>query len=192
MRKNYFFTIITTFIFSILSYAQTSFAGWNFDLSTLNPSSGTGTATLIGGCGSINYVNYTGNGKALSFADFPTDLVGSGTAGIEFKTSTLGLDGISISFETYGGNPSSKWQQYQYTIDGTNWLILSNNSGTLNGNWAIKTLTFPVTCNNNPNFGFRIVSIFNPSGGTQYESVQGGGYNGSNGKWYFDNVAVKI
>ena len=189
MKKNYSFTLLTMLFLTIASQAQTSFAGWNFNLSTLNPSSGSGTLTFVGGCGSPTYINNSGT-QALAFADFPAVNVGSGTAGIQFTTSTVGYDGISISFDTYGGNPSSKWQEYQYTIDGTNWIILGNNNGSLNGNWANVTLSFPVTCNNNPDFAFRVVSIFNPSGGTQYEAVTGGGYNGSNGKWYFDNVGV--
>ena len=190
MKKNYFFKIILFFILSNNANAQTSFASWDFNSSTLNASTGTGTLTFVGGCGSPIYVNNAGT-QALGFADFPLVNAGSGTAGIQFTTSTVGYVGITVTFDTYGHNQSSKWQQYQYTVDGTNWLILGNNNGGLTSNFLPVTLNFPATCDNNPNFAFRVVSIFNPSGGTQYEQVQGGGYNGSNGKWYFDNVGVK-
>jgi hypothetical protein len=190
MKKNYSLLILALLINSIISSAQTSFAGWNFNTSSLSPSSGTGTLTFVGGCGSPTYVNNAGT-QALAFADFPLVNAASGTAGIQFSSSTVGYAGISVTFDTYGHNQSSRWQQYQYTIDGTNWLILGNNNGGLTSSFLPVTLNFPATCDNNPNFAFRVVSIFNPSGGTQYEQVQGGGYNGSNGKWYFDNVGVR-
>jgi Secretion system C-terminal sorting domain len=186
MRKIYFLGAI---LMVSLTNAQGTIAGWNFNAQSTAATSGVGTLSFVGGTGSPLYINNAGT-QALGFADFPTDNVGSGTAGIRFATSTVGYSGISISFDTYGHNQSSKWQRFEYTVDGTNWIILGNNGGTLGSNFAPRTLNFPASCDNNPNFAFRIVSIFNPSGGTVYEQVQGGGYNGSNGKWYFDNVGI--
>ncbi len=183
------YSLLSFILFANLVNAQGTISSWNFNTSTTNASSGTGTLSFIGGTGSPIYINNSGT-QALGFADFPNLTVGSGTAGIRFATSTVGFSGISISFDTYGHNQSSRWQQYEYTTDGTNWIILSNNNGGLTSSFVTKILNFPASCDNNPNFAFRIVSIFNPSGGTQYEQVQGGGYNGSNGKWYFDNVSI--
>lgn len=174
-----------------MSNAQGTIASWNFNSSNTNATSGTGTLSFIGGTGTPIYINNAGT-QALGFADFPAIGAGSGTAGIRFATSTVGYTGISISFDTYGHNQSSRWQQYEYTTNGSTWTILSNNNGGLSSSFATTTLNFPATCDNNPNFAFRIVSIFNPSGGTQYEQVQGGGYNGNNGKWYFDNVGISF
>ena len=189
MKKNYFFTSLIVILLTQVTNAQTAITGWDFNTSTINPSLGTGTLSFVGGTGSATYINNSGT-QALAFADFPNNTVGSGTAGIKFAFSTVGYVGISTSFDTAGHNQSSRWQQYEYTTDGTTWNILSNNAGGLNATFTTRTLNFPASCDNNPNFAFRIVSIFNPSGGTQYEQVQGGGYNGSNGKWYFDNVAI--
>lgn len=188
MKKNYIFSLLIALSLTQMN-AQTAVTGWDFNASTTNPSSGTGTLSFVGGTGSATYINNSGT-QALAFADFPDNTVGSGTAGIKFAFSTVGYVGISTSFDTAGHNQSSRWQQYEYTTDGTTWNILSNNAGGLNATFTTRTLNFPASCDNNPNFAFRIVSIFNPSGGTQYEQVQGGGYNGSNGKWYFDNVAI--
>jgi len=187
MKKLY--TLLFCLLLLNFTNAQGTIAGWNFNLSTTNTSTGTGTLSLIGGTGSATYIN-NGGTQALAFADFPALTVGSGTAGIRFATSTVGYTGISISFDTYGHNQSSRWQQYEYTTNGSTWTVLSNNNGGLSSSFATTTLNFPASCDNNPNFAFRIVSIFNPSGGTQYEQVQGGGYNGNNGKWYFDNVGI--
>lgn len=187
MRKIYSFLFCLLFL--TLAKAQGTAVGWNFNTSTLTASTGTGTISFVGGAGSPTYVN-NGGTQALAFADFPLATVGSGTAGIRFTTSTVGFSGISITFDAWGHNQSSRWQQFEYTTDGTNWTILSNNNGTLSPTSVTTTLNFPASCNNNTNFAFRIVSIFNPSGGTEYEQVQGGGYNGNNGKWYFDNVGI--
>lgn len=190
MKKNYLLLLVMTFLCVTNIEAQTAFAGWNFDAQTIAASSGTGTLSFVGGTGPDTYINNSGT-QALAFANFPLATVGSGTAGIKFTTSTVGKIGISISFDTYGHNQSSKYQQYEYTTDGTTWTVLSTNElSPLTSNFVTKTLNFPATCDNNPNFAFRIVSIFG-SGNTEYQQVQGGGYNGNNGKWYFDNVSMR-
>ncbi len=189
MKKIYLLLVSVLVIGTNIANAQIGIASWNFNSSNTNASTGVGILSFVGGTGSSSYVN-NGGTQALAFADFPAVNVGSGTAGIRFATSTSGYTGISVTFDTYGHNQSSKWQQYEYTTNGSTWIILSNNAGGLTSGFLPVTLNFPASCDNNPNFSFRVVSIFNPSGGTQYEQVQGGGYNGSNGKWYFDNVAV--
>lgn len=177
-------------LLSITTYSQTSFAGWSFDAQTTTATSGVGTLSFVGGTGPATYINNSGT-QALAFANFPLDGTASGTAGIQFATSTVGKIGVSVTFDTYGHNQSSRWQRYEYTTDGVSWTILSNNAGNLTSGFLPVTLNFPAICDEKPNFAFRIVSIFNPAGGTVYEQVQGGGYNGNNGKWYFDNIAVK-
>ena len=189
MKKNYLMLLLIIIKGWNGVSAQVGIASWNFNASTISTSSGVGTLSFVGGTGSPAYINNAGT-QALGFADFPNNTVGSGTAGIMFATSTVGYTGISVTFDTFGHNQSSRWQQYQYTIDGSSWIVLSNNAGGLSANFLSRTLNFPSSCDNNVNFAFRIVSIFNPSGGTAYEQVQGGGYNGSNGKWYFDNVST--
>ena len=189
MKKNYLMLLLIIVTGWNGIFAQVGIASWNFNASSISTSSGVGTLSFVGGTGSVIYIN-NGGTQALGFADFPNNTVGSGTAGIKFASSTVGYTGISVTFDTFGHNQSSRWQQYEYTVDGTNWIVLSNNAGTLSASFLSRTLNFPSSCDNNVNFAFRIVSIFNPSGGTAYEQVQGGGYNGSNGKWYFDNVST--
>lgn len=183
---------IYIFLFSILFYlgnAQTSLAVWNFDDQNTTVDIGTGTLTFVGGTTSESYIN-NGGTQALGFAGFPLDGTASGTAGIAFATNTTNHTGISLTFDTWGHNQSSRWQQYEYSIDGTNWLILGNNAGGLTANPQTITQTLPASCDNNPNFKFRIVSIFSQPANTNYQQVTGGGYNGNNGKWYFDNVKI--
>ena len=169
--------------------AQTTLTQWNFDSSSTSPTTGTGTLTLIGGTTPSSTAYPTGNpGLAYSITTFPGDTAASGTAGYRFAVNTSGVSGITVSFDVSGTNQSSRWQQYEYTIDGTNWTSLGNNNGDLTTVFASKSFNLPATCDNNPNLAFRVVSIFAQPANTAYASVQGGGYNGNNGRWQIDNV----
>lgn len=192
MKKIYLILfLISTLAFQTLS-AQTIFTQWNFDGSSTAPNFGTGSMSLIGGTLESGTAYPTGNpasGKAYSITNFPSDTNASGTAGYRFDVTTTGYTDITVSFDVSGTNQSSKWQQYEYTTNGTTWTVIGNNTPSgLITNFLTKTYVLPASCSNNPNFGFRIVSIFTPPSGTAYASVQGGGYNGSNGRWNIDNV----
>ncbi len=171
------------------SQAQTAFTQWTFE-NTTNPSSGTGTLTLIGGTAEASTAYPTGQtGLAYSISNFPGDTAASGTAGYQFNTSTTGYNSITVSFYVSGTNQSSRWQQYEYSIDGgTSWSILGNNNGDLTTTFAQKSFNLPAACDNVSNLAFRIVSIFAQPTNSAYESIQGGGYNGNNGKWLIDGV----
>jgi hypothetical protein len=198
MKKIYSLLLITI---STITFAQTTLTQWNFDDATpataMLPTTGVGTFSLIGGVvdnltSGIMPAGNPSTGKAYSVKTFPASLTASGTAGFEFKVNTNGItDQINVSFDPRGSGTSSKWAQYQYTIDGTSWNVLSNNGGTLVNSFTttpMVTLTFPATCSNNANFGFRMVSIFDPSG-TDYASVTGGATAyGPSGTWRIDNV----
>lgn len=186
--------------FAFVVNAQTVISQWNFDsdvpATAMLPTTGNGTFTLIGGVvdNLTNGVMPTGNpttGKAYSVKTFPEAGTASGTAGFQFSVSTQNYSGITVSFDPRGSGTSSKWQQYEYTTDGTNWKILSNNSGALVNSFSASpmvTLSLPADADNNPDFAFRIVSIFDPSG-SDYASVTGGATAYSSaGAWRIDNA----
>jgi hypothetical protein len=198
MKKIYSLLFIAI---SSITFAQTTFTQWNFDdaspATAMLPTTGAGTFSLIGGVvdnltAGLMPAGNPSSGKAYSVKTFPASTTASGTAGFEFKVNTNGItDQINVSFDPRGSGTSSKWAQYQYTIDGTSWNVLSNNGGTLANAFTstpMVTLTFPASCSNNANFGFRIVSIFDPSG-SDYASVTGGATAYSTaGTWRIDNV----
>jgi hypothetical protein len=206
MKKLY--TLLLLVITSV-TFAQTTISQWNFDNATpataMLPTTGSGTFTTIGGVvdntsGSPAVMpagNPTAVGNlAYSVKTFPAAGTASGTAGFQFAVSTVGYaDPINVTFDPRGSNTSSRFQQYEYTIDGTNWLVLGNNAGALTNAFTatpMVALTFPATCANNANFGFRIVSIFDPAG-SDYSPV---GYAitptpsnyGIGGTWRIDNA----
>jgi hypothetical protein len=204
MKKIYsllFLVVATT------SFAQVTISQWNFDntvpATAMLPTTGSGTFSLIGGvvdnltAGLMPAGNPTAVGNlAYSVKTFPATGTASGTAGFQFNVSTAGFTGpINVQFDPRGSNTSSRFQQYEYTTNGTTWTVLGNNSGALTNAFTASymvALTLPASCNNNANFGFRIVSIFDPAG-TDYSPV---GYMntptpsnyGTGGTWRIDNV----
>lgn len=187
MRKLYTLFLVVTFCG--FTQAQTTLTQWTFENVT-TPSTGTGTMSIIGGTNPANTSFPSGStGLAYSIKNFPNDTSNSGTAGFRFNTSTAGYNGITVSFYVNGHNQSSRWQQYEYSTNGgSNWTILNNNNGDLTTAFGLKSITLPASCDNNPNFAFRIVSIFQPPANSAYQSIQGGGYNGNNGYWNIDSV----
>jgi len=184
-----------------VAFAQTTLTQWTFDdvtpATAMIPTTGSGTFSTIGGVvdnltSGLMPAGNPSTGKAYSVKTFPVAATGSGTAGFQFNVSTAGItDQINVSFDPRGSGTSSRWQQYQYTTDGSTWAILGNNAGALTNSFTstpMVTLTFPESCSNNANFAFRIVSIFDPTG-TDYVSVTGGttAYSVA-GAWRIDNV----
>ena len=198
MKKIYSLLFIAL---STVVYSQTTLTQWNFDNTTpataMLPTTGSGTFSTIGGVednltSGLMPAGNPSTGKAYSIKTFPASGTASGTAGFKFLVNTSGItDQINVSFDPRGSGTSSKFMQYEYTTDGTLWNILSNNNGTLVNSFTttpMVTLTFPASCSNNANFGFRIVSIFDPAG-TDYASVTGGATAYSTaGAWRIDNA----
>lgn len=206
MKKIFTFLAI---LLATMSFGQT-ISQWNFDNPTpataMLPTIGSGTFQTIGGVvdnvstsGLMPAGNPTAAGNlGYSIKTFPTAGTASGTAGFQFNVSTVGFTSpISVSFDPRGSNTSSRFQQYEYSINGGNtWTIIGNNSGLLTNSFTstpMVTITLPSNASNQPGFAFRIVSIFDPSG-TDYSSV---GYNAttpsnysSAGAWRIDNFTI--
>jgi len=179
--------------------AQTTIAQWNFDAdlpAALQPTTGSGTFSTIGGvednltAGAMPAGNPS-TGKAYSIKTFPAAGTNPGTAGFQFFVSTANYTGITVQFDPRGSNTASKWQQYQYTSDGgTTWNIVGNNGGALTNAFTafpMVSVNLPEGANNATGFGFRIVSIFDPSG-TDYAPVGATSTYGPGGAWRIDNV----
>lgn len=206
MKKLYTLLLL---IITYVSFGQTTITQWDFDSSTATPTTGTGTVNLIGGITAPASPNNfpAGNpstGKAISSENYPAQGTASGTAGFQISTSTAGYSGITISFEQRGSNTASRWSQYEYTTDGTNWTVIGNNSGAIINGWpsALVSLSLPATVDNNPNFSFRIVSIFSPvdfvensvnmPANSAYEKINTTATStyGVTGTWRLDNVTI--
>lgn len=200
---------------------------WNFNTTrainnTPAPSIGAGSATPVGMTNNNNNADIlAAGGPPLSSDPEPTATNSawrvrgntnngwSGTtsllSGARFNASTAGYKDVSVTLDLNATDGSPRHGQFQYTLDGTNFIsfgpILDFNVG--NGEWVngrTWDLSAIAGASNNPNFGFKLVSAFSPVEFTnanglqpantafQRASAENTVYNGTAGNWRFDMV----
>ncbi|MBC8108503.1 MAG: PEP-CTERM sorting domain-containing protein [Anaerolineae bacterium] len=189
---------------------------WNFnstvpDAATgtgvTTPSIGSGTASAIGGVNGTAFGSGDSNGGSTDPATgddsgwqtttYPASGVGSGTGGTQYTVNTTGQTDISVSYDLRHSNTSSRFEQFQYSIDGTNFITtgLPDNgvfAGATGDTWfnnRFIDLSAIDSVENNANFAFRIVSIFDPAG-TNYVASNTASTYAASGTWRFDMVTV--
>ena len=194
------------------SAAQTITA-WTFEGNVTTPSTGSGSAALIGGT-TAGFADGNLSGRAWNTANYPAQSTGYGTAGVQFNVSTLGYDLITISYDHLASARASRWAELQYTLNRNaatpDWVTYDSNGGALSPQDTFTANFYDLSnvpgVDNNAAFAFRIVSVFSPvtfNPGVpiqQYgafsayhragpDSLRGGSYDPS-GTWLFDNVMV--
>ena len=141
-------------------------AVWNFNDSNLNVDRGSGTLTS-----NINSVNIgfaagtTNNARAGDIAGQSLSLQGgTGTANngrnLTFNVSTVGFSNILVSFATQGTSTGFNSNQFQYSLDGINFIDFGSPYVPLTAFGSVPlvfSLAGIVGLNNNPNAAFRIV-----------------------------------
>jgi hypothetical protein len=200
---------------------------WNFNGAIATPvnspatSTGAGTATPVGMNGGANNADIVAAGGTTPSTDPGTPnnawrVRGSQTngwsgttqllSGAQFNVSTAGSSTIEVNVDVQATDGSPRHGQFQYTVDGSTFtsfgpLVDFNDSFD---SW--KTLTYDLSSiaavNNNPAFGFKLVSAFSPVEFTNANGVQPANtafqrasgtsqvYNGTAGNWRFDMVTV--
>jgi hypothetical protein len=188
---------------------------WTFENVT-TPSTGSGTASLVGGT-SATFAAGDGGGQGWNTTDYASQSTGSGTRGVQFSVSTVGFEDITLSYRHRSSDTASRWAMVQYSLDGTIWTDFQNNGGTLSPHDNFYTFNFDFSsisgADNNANFGVRIVSIFSPQAFDQNSNLADFGANaaymranadakfpagtgagtgdyGGGGTWRFDNVTI--
>jgi hypothetical protein len=198
---------------------------WNFNTTTgVNntpaPSIGTGSATPVGMTSNANNADILAAGGTPTSSDTAVPNSAwrvrgsvsngwSGTqqllSGARFNAPTTGFFDISISLDIYPTDGSPRHAQMQYTLDGTNFVSFGSllDFNPLNDRWN-NGLAFNLSsiagANNNPNFGFQIVSAFSPVAFTNANGLQPANtafqranagtqvYTGAAGNYRFDSV----
>jgi hypothetical protein len=168
------------------------------------PSAGAGTASLVGGVtaatsfgsgtangGSSDPVTTTPANYGWQTTTFPAAGAADRTAGTKYQVSTLGYKDIKIEYDLRHSNTSSRYEQFQYSTDGTTFVDFGAPfDGPAGDTWfkdrAID-LSSVTAANNNPNFAFRIVAAFAP-GGSAYAASSASGTYATGGTWRFDMV----
>jgi hypothetical protein len=106
---------------------------------------------------------------------------------------------VTVQFDVRWSNTASKYLRFQYTTDGTNWisgpqLVAGDgdqwySQGPGAGSRFLVDFTGNTAVDNNPNFAFRILTEFGPSG--QYEAARSTSTYSTGGTLRYDLVEVR-
>jgi hypothetical protein len=209
-------------IATVASEAQAAIlTQWDFNFppagvnsGTLDPSIGSGTASRVGGTTYIfsegddwvrdSTVTGTGSTDPLVGDDsswdtttYPDIIANNKTAGVQFKVSTVGQQNIKVSFDQGFGTTSSKYAQFQYSLNGINFVdfgtqVIGAQVQTAGDAWSnnnLFDLSSIAEANNNVNFAFRIVAAFKPNSGGYVAAATATDYI-PGGRWRFDMATV--
>lgn len=192
MKKTYslFVALATTTVM----YAQTVITQWNFDGSTNEATTGSGTATILVATGTPSFPSGNpSSGKAWSVAGFPAQGSGSGTAGFKFAINTSGYTGISVSLNIAGSNTGSKYFQMQYTTNDSDWIDIGDKieiGPASSSNWVNMKNSIPSEASNNADFAVRVVSVFDPENDSAYKAIGSSSNYSTAGIIRIDNVTI--
>ncbi|HEU4470634.1 MAG TPA: choice-of-anchor I family protein [Flavisolibacter sp.] len=213
MLPRLLFTLLLFFT-AYFSSAQTTIAQWNFNSTTPDantasgstaPSAGAGTILTVGGT-TASFASGASNGgssdpsggtdnSGWGITGWPAQGLAERTAGIQFNASTAGYTDIRISFDLRHSNTSPRHLLLQYTLDATAttpvWVDFAVNAAPGGDSWTQRSfdLSAVTGLNDNPNAGFRVVSAFEPST-TAYLPANTGSTYSPGGNWRFDMVTV--
>ena len=131
--------------------------------------------------------------------------------GFDVFCTNQGIADLQVQYNTNINN-SAGWTNFQGSFAGTTAtngnqvvthdaagdtiLVLTPNTYNLSAsnNSVTNTINFDangiVGANNDPNFGIRLVSCYDPVAGT-YLGASGGTYNNNSGNWRFDQLALQ-
>lgn len=220
MKQNYLKNILFMFLLGlgltafVAADAQVVITQWDFEGDVTTPSSGAGTATLIGGTTATFATGYTGTstgGRAWNSAGYPAQGAGSNTAGVEFLVSTSGYSAIALNWDGRHSNTSANRIRVQYTLDGSEWenfeASAANATNTAGGvdkgfdngryiadagdTWYQRSADFSGISGvaGNAAFGVRIVTEF--VDGSNYGAATSTSTYSPNGTLRYDNVTFR-
>ena len=226
MKKMYFiqvFVVLFT-LFAGYSQAQTVITEWGFEENPLLPDNnnpapnvGSGSASVVGSMTNLSRStgSNTGCSQTSGTGSWAFGTANPGTnesSGAQFLVSTVGYQGIKITYDQRMSNSATRTERIQYTLDGLNWINFdvdpTNSTISCNGSydngrfdrgttvglnmsdsWSRKTVDFTsiVGANNNPNFGVRIVAAHFETTG-EFRQANNSTAIATAGTWRFDNV----
>jgi hypothetical protein len=123
--------------------------GWTTDWSATDGHSSDPAATSanIYGAFAINTMNQPQGSGPLS--------------GLQWNVSTVGMQNITLSLDARLSGSTSRAFQWEYTVDGTNWIVgpsVTFAAGTAWQNNNVLDLSSITAANDNANFGFQFLN----------------------------------
>jgi len=157
---------------------------WNFNNGDLSPSTGSGTATAVGGV-TAGFVNGLGGSSDRAAANKVASIKGASgvLTGMQFAVSTVGKKEVKVFWDIAASGSASKYTRFQYTLDATAsspvWVdytaTLGDSPGVAieSGLYALDKvdstllqrsadLSGVAGAQNNAKFGFRVISAYAP------------------------------
>jgi hypothetical protein len=168
---------------------------WNFEAQTLNASTGTGVASLVGGVTSTFATGFAGSGTfALNTTGYAAQGTGDRTRGAQFSSSTAGYDSITLTWNERHSNTSANTVAVFATADGTNWTEVQVFSFTpaasgTGDTWYQRSVTLSSTYANSASFGFRVLAAYAP-GTSGYLASRSTSTYGTSSTLRFDDVTI--
>lgn len=168
---------------------------WNFEAQTLNASTGTGTASLVGGTTSTFATGFGGTGTfALNTTTYAPQNTGDRTRGVQFTGSTAGYESITLEWNERHSNTAANTVAVFATSDGANWVEVQvftfTPAATGTGDtWYARNVTLGSEYANSENFGFRVLAAFAP-GTSGYLASRSTSAYGTTSTLRFDDVTI--
>ncbi len=187
-------------------------AQWNFNSTTsdtntgtgsTSPSVGSGTAASFGGTTTAFFGGDAAadpapanDNSGWSTTTYPTQATGNKTRGAQFNVSTAGKQNIVVAWSQRVSGSANKYFRLQYTSNGTDYVDFPTTTAmTADSVFERKTNDFSgiSSLNNNPNFAFRILSEFESTAinnaNANYVTPAGSAY-GTGGTVRFDMMTI--
>lgn len=180
---------------------------WNFNSVPSDATTSTGTKTPIIGAGTISLLNGVTNpgfnsgvgssdtSPAANNSGYQTETYAAQGAqdklrGVQYNISTVGFQDITVNYDLRHSNTSSRYEQFQYSLDGTNFIDFALFDGNGGDTWFNRSvdLSSIAGAENNASFAFRVVATFAPATTSYVASRSTSTYAG--GTWRFDAVTV--
>lgn len=168
---------------------------------TLSPGVGLGTASVVG-ISTSSFSNADADGGSSDPANgddsgwqtsgYATQGTNDKGRGVQFSLSTVGFKDIVITYDLRHSGSSSRYEQVQYSLDGTTFIDIATFEGAAGDTWfngRSVDLNGLSGVNDNPLFAFRVVATFAP-GTSAYAASNAGSNYGTTGSWRFDMVTV--
>lgn len=174
------------------AHALTIITQWTFNGSTTSPSTGAGTASLVGSATATFASGFAGESNGgWNTSTYPAQGSGSKTAGAQFQISTTGWQDIQFFFHQRHSNTAANTVVVQYSINsGVSFADVATFTVTAGDAWYTRTVDFSAIpgVNNIADFRVRVVSAFAPPTNTQYVASNPSSTYGTGGTLRFDNV----
>lgn len=182
---------------------------WNFNSITPDNNTGTGSIIASTGTGSLSLLNGvtssfasgTSNGGSTDTASdnsgfntttYAAQGAGNKLRGVQYNVSTVGFEDIMVKYDLRHSNTSSRYEQFQYALDGTNFVdfaLFDGNAGDAWFNNRSIDLSTITGANNNANFAFRVVAAYAPNASAYLAATSTSAYSTA-GTWRFDMVTT--